>query len=153
MINSRAKGAGAERELAGLIFDQLGVRLIRNLEQARGGGHDLVLHPDEAGPAAEALDRFAIECKRYQRITQASLVNFWQQATEQAAQVGRIPALAYRENRQPWKVMIPLAAMQPALCANPGIDWTGTLSIPGFCHVVRDGPATQAGEAKRAGNR
>jgi len=141
MINSRAKGAGAERELAGLIFDQLGVRLIRNLEQARGGGHDLVLHPDETGPAAESLDRFAIECKRYQRITHADLVKFWKQAAEQAGHAGKIPALAYRENRQPWKVMIPLAAMQHELCTDPGIDWTGTLSVPGFCHVVRDSPA------------
>ena len=44
-INSRQKGAGAEREFAGLVHDWSGVSLIRNLKQTRSGGHDLIVHP------------------------------------------------------------------------------------------------------------
>ena len=43
MVNSQRKGASAEREVAGLIALNLGIKLKRNLEQTRGGGHDLVL--------------------------------------------------------------------------------------------------------------
>jgi Holliday junction resolvase len=66
-MNSRAKGASAERELARVIHEHLGVRMVRNLEQYRQGGHDLVPHPDETGPVAAALARYAIEAKRYAR--------------------------------------------------------------------------------------
>ena len=43
MVNSQRKGASAEREVAGLIALNLGIKLKRNLEQTRGGGHGLVL--------------------------------------------------------------------------------------------------------------
>lgn len=40
-INSRNKGASAEREFSNIIYQWAGIRLIRNLEQSRSGGFDL----------------------------------------------------------------------------------------------------------------
>lgn len=37
-INSRTKGATAEREFSTIIHEWSGIRLIRNLEQSRSGG-------------------------------------------------------------------------------------------------------------------
>ena len=47
MINSQRKGAGTEREVAGLIALNLGIKLKRNLEQTRGGGHDLISNGED----------------------------------------------------------------------------------------------------------
>lgn len=66
-INSRAKGASAEREFAQLIHQHLGVDLRRNLEQSRSGGHDLVAVGTDS--VSLALDAFAIEIKRYALVT------------------------------------------------------------------------------------
>jgi hypothetical protein len=62
-INSRAKGAGAEREFSRLIEQELGVPLVRNLEQSRNGGHDMTAPGDD--PVSRALNAYAIEVKRY----------------------------------------------------------------------------------------
>ena len=135
-MKSRRKGAGAEREFAALIHDWLGVRLVRNLEQTRAGGHDLVV--DDDGPAAEALDRFAFEVKRHSRVTSASLNEWWLQADEQAWRCGKIPALAYRADRQPWQVIIPLAAIHPDMPTDSRFDHCAALSIEGFAAVIRE---------------
>lgn len=137
-INSRAKGADGEREFSRLVLDSLGVRLARNLEQSRSGGHDL--EPVGDDPAAQALGRFAIEVKRWATVTPAMLGKFWQQAESQAARASRIPVLAYRGNRQEWRVLVPLSAINGEVYGEwAGIDWTAVLSVPAFCALVRDG--------------
>ena len=43
MANSRSTGASAEREIAKLLFDELGMTFKRDLEQYRAGEHgDLI---------------------------------------------------------------------------------------------------------------
>ncbi len=106
MVNSRNKGASGEREFAGLIHDQLGIRLVRNLEQTRNGGHDLIIHPDDQSMAADRLNRFAIEVKRYAQTTPALIASWWKQAREQAETIQKTPALAYRANRCHWVVLM-----------------------------------------------
>ncbi|HHJ40062.1 MAG: hypothetical protein AXA67_02140 [Methylothermaceae bacteria B42] len=133
---SRRKGAGAEREFAAVLFDWLGVRLTRNLAQSRAGGHDLVV--DDEGPAAEALGRFAIEVKRHARVTHANLKDWWRQAGEQARRCGKVPALAYRADRQPWQVLIPLAEIHSHLPAGDSLDYCAVLSVEGFAAVIRE---------------
>jgi Holliday junction resolvase len=137
-INSRQKGAGAEREFAGLIHDWSGVRLIRNLEQTRSGGHDLIVHPDEVGSVADAFRKLAIECKRYQTATDAQIQKWWAQAVLQADQAGLKPVLAYRANRSPWRVVVPLVHVNPSLSQNSQLTYTATLSIEGFCHTLSE---------------
>ena len=138
-INSRNKGSNAERELAARIHEHLGIRLIRNLEQSRAGGHDLVLAEGETGPVAAALARYAIEAKRHARATPALLAGWWKQAQGQAAEAGLIPALAYRADRAPWRVVLPLSELRPDLPPWPGVEFTADLSLPAWCALVREG--------------
>jgi Holliday junction resolvase len=134
----RTKGASGERELANLIHLHLGVRLARNLEQSRRGGHDLIPHPEDTGPVAQELARFAIEVKRHAKATPALLRDWWTQATEQARRAGLVPCLAYREDRQEWRVVLPLSALQPSLEPWEGHEWTADLSLLGFVTLVRE---------------
>lgn len=135
-INSREKGAFAEREFSRLLEEQLGVRLVRNLEQSRNGGHDLEPVGDDA--AAAALRRFAIEVKRHATITPSKLAEFWAQAEEQAGRASRVPALAFRADRQAWAVLVPLCAINAGLGGWEGVEWTAALSVPAFCVLVRE---------------
>ncbi|MBL1263925.1 putative PDDEXK endonuclease [Candidatus Methylomicrobium oryzae] len=137
-INSRAKGAGAEREFAGLVRDWTGVRLIRNLEQTRSGGHDLIVHPDEIGDAANAFRQLAIECKRYESASAALIEKWWDQAVVQAEQAKLLPVLVYRANRSPWRVVVPMALLNGELSDSRQIDYTATLSMQAFCHVMTE---------------
>jgi hypothetical protein len=76
-INSRAKGAGYERE----VGTALG--LLRQLDQCRDGGGDLE-HP-----------KLAIECKR--RAVSVNVVKAMAQAEKSAS--GRTPVVIHRVNR------------------------------------------------------
>ncbi|AEG02710.1 putative PDDEXK endonuclease [Methylomonas methanica] len=135
-INSRAKGAGAEREFAGLVQDWCGVRLIRNLEQTRSGGHDLIVHPDESGAVADAFRLLAIECKRYQTATDAQIQKWWAQAVTQADQAGLMPVLGYRANRSAWRVVVPISLVNSSMTQTQQIEYTAALSVAAFCHII-----------------
>ena len=144
---SRRKGAGGEREFAAALHDLLGIRLARRLTQVRGGGHDLEVPEGESGPVAEALARLAIECKRYASAPPASLAAWWSQATRQAEAAGLWPVLAFRADRQPWRVRLPLAALRPDLFPvwhDP--DLTADLPLPAFASLVREGAICPRGE-------
>ena len=132
---SRDKGAAGERELARLLFDHLGVRIRRNLEQSRAGGHDL--EPEGDAPTVHALRAFALEVKRRRRVSDAELRQWWDQAERQAARCARYPALAWRADRSPWRVTVPLRALGPYTDAC-GWEWAATLSLDGFAHLVRE---------------
>lgn len=98
-INSRAKGKAGERELINelkvLLPPELTSELTRNLDQTRDGGHDIL-----------GLGDWALEVKRYAEVLPADLERFWNQATEQARKDEKRPALAYRQDRRPWRVVI-----------------------------------------------
>ena len=136
---SRIKGASGERELCKAIFDHLGVRVGPNLEQSRSGGHDLDVHPDESGPVADALRRYAIEVKRHCKATPGLITGWWLQAEEQATRTDRTPALIYRADRMPWRVVIPLAALVGDQLRLQGIEWTAEVGIVAFCALLREG--------------
>lgn len=137
-INSRNKGAAGEREFAGLIHDHLGIRLVRNLEQTRSGGCDLSVHPEESGPVAMVLRGFAIEVKRCNRATHSKLMGFWEQAIRQAVETDRAPVLAYREDRQPWRVLVPLSLIHRDMTECQGLTFTAGLTVEGFASVIRE---------------
>ena len=141
-INSRNKGAAGERELAGLIRDHLGVHLVRNLLQTRQGGCDLVVNPDQQGPVAELLRGFAIEVKRTARATESTIKGYWRQAVSQADEAGKLPVLAFREDRQGWRVMVPLSFVLEGAMLWDDWRYTAALTIEGFASVVRERAAT-----------
>ena len=135
-INSRAKGAGAELEFSNIIYQWSGIRLVRNLEQSRSGGHDLIVHADEVGQVADNFRTLAIECKRYGKVTPGLIKTWWQQAREQA-QLNRLhPVLAYRADRQDWQVITPLYLINPDLCQGVSLECTCSMSVMGFCSVI-----------------
>jgi hypothetical protein len=138
-INSRNKGAGAELEFSNIIYQWVGVRLIRNLEQSRSGGFDLCVHPSEAGPVADSFRTLAIECKRYGKVTPGLIKTWWQQAQNQVEHNGLTPILAYRADRQDWQVIAPLHIVNGSMSINLGLDGACSMSVKGFCLVIRDG--------------
>lgn len=134
---SRNKGARGERELARILSDHLGVEVARNLTQTRDGGHDLDGLP------------FALEVKRCERL---ALKAWWNQAVEQAEEIGKTPALAYRQNRQPWAFVVPLYAVAevvayPANTMRGGwahrFEFTCQLGIEAFCLLARESLPTK----------
>ena len=139
--SSRAKGATGEREFARALEELIGIKLVRNLEQSRRGGHDLIPPQDAAGPVAEALGRLAVEVKRYASAPSGSVSKWWLQAVGQGEAVNLWPALAYRADRQPWRVRLPLAAVRGDLFA---VAWEDAdlaldVALPGFAALVREG--------------
>ena len=106
-INSRSKGKTGELELSGIIADRLGVKLTRNLAQSRAGGHDLECVTNDTAMSA-FFAMLAIEVKRSKTTTPAQRDSWWQQATDQAARAGRVPLLAYRKDREGWRIQLPL---------------------------------------------
>ena len=136
-INSRQKGSSSEREFASLIHDQLGVKLVRVLDQSRGGGFDLAPAPNQEGPVVDTLRGLAVECKRYGSITPHLMTRFWAQAVKQAEAAGLVPALAWRADRQPWRVTVPLSWLA-GMGESREIEYAVTLSVEGFALAVRE---------------
>lgn len=115
----RQKGAEAERE----FLKALGVpeRLNRNLEQTRGGGADCVQLPG-----------VALEIKRQEQLR---LAQWWEQAQEQATALNAIPVLAYRQNRQPWAIVVPIAWLSGDEMWHETGD-TATINIKAFARLL-----------------
>jgi len=138
-INSRTKGKQGELELASTIYEQTGIRLHRNLIQTRSGGYDLLVGDDQVGPVADHLRQYAIECKRAKAATPAYINKWWEQATRQANDAGKIPCLAYRADRHEWRVIIPMSVLNfslPSITDN--LDYTVNLSVNGYSSVLRE---------------
>jgi hypothetical protein len=114
LTNSRNKGAQAEREVARLVLDHLGVRMVRNLDQYRSGGWDLKVDNGQSGPVAERLSDWCIEIKHHRRISDGDLSAFWTQALSQAVSEAKLACLWFREDRRSWRVLLPLSAIYDA---------------------------------------
>ena len=104
-MNGRQKGAAAEREIAKLLFDELGMTFKRDLEQYRAADHgDLIC--DEPFP-------FVIEVKRY-KTGCAPQPAWWDQVCAAAKSAGLLPLLVYKYNHQQWKWRMPAEAVMRA---------------------------------------
>ena len=105
MVNGRQKGAAAEREIAKLLFDELGMTFKRDLEQYRAADHgDLIC--DEPFP-------FVIEVKRY-KTGCAAQPAWWDQVCSAAQVRHKLPLLVYKYNHQQWKWRMPAEAVMRA---------------------------------------
>ena len=124
MANSREKGASGEREFCQLLGKQLGLPwLRRNLSQYQTSNlYDILTSPPDgtAPDSAQAcvmrsLSRYAIEVKRYKSATPATIHNWLKQACKQAktCEPQRTALLAYRLDRDRWKIMIPVSHTLP----------------------------------------
>jgi hypothetical protein len=90
---------------------------------------------------AATLAGLAIEVKRHATITPAALAGFWDQAVRQAEAASLTPCLAWRQNRNPWQVTVPLSWLMPDTAEHPpGLEFTATLPLEAFCLAVREHP-------------
>ena len=90
---ARNKGAAGERELAGILTDELGFEVKRKLGQARDGGDDI------------QIGKYRIEVKR----REALRLDDWCQQIEACCDPQEVPIVAYRRNGQPWRAVVPMA--------------------------------------------
>jgi hypothetical protein len=135
-INSRAKGAAFEREVAAQLEALTGIRFQRNLEQVRAVDHCDLLPDDPAWP-------FSLELKRYADGTTCRPA--WRdQAERAAAKNGKIPAVVFRFDRQDVRVSVPLAAVGKALGAKWREDGWAEIDLAGLAYMAAE---IMAGEA------
>jgi hypothetical protein len=130
MINSRNKGATVEREFIALAYEYAGLRLKRNLEQCRSGGHDI-----------EGLPGWAVEVKARALVPVPS--DIWAmivQARAQAQRAGTRPALALKVNRRGWDVYVDAFDLWPDWFV-PGASWV-VFDIDAFFQIVKKLGAT-----------
>lgn len=99
-LKSRNKGRMGEREVAALLADLTGMQVKRRVRQ-HDGDSDL-----------EGIPGWSVEVKRHAKAPRASIRQWWQQATEQAARVGAVPVLLYRQDFDAWR------AVWPPCCAS-----------------------------------
>jgi Holliday junction resolvase len=92
---ARNKGANGERELAGILSDELGFSVKRKLGQARDGGDDI------------SIGQYRIEVKRRERLA----IEDWCKQVEACCGQSDVPVLAFRRNGEPWRCVVPLEWM------------------------------------------
>lgn len=123
----RRKGLDGERELVRLLRVHLGEAVVRNLSQCREGGCDLL-----------GIAGWAVECQRAGK--HPRLGQWWAQAVTQAETARLKPALAYRLDRQPWRVRVGLGTLRPEwgiICTDVG--YTAELTLTAFAALVKEG--------------
>ena len=103
MVNGRQKGAAAEREIAKIMLDELGIQFKRDLEQYRAAEHGDLICDDPDFP-------FCIEVKRY-KTGCAAQPAWWDQACAAARSCHKLPLLVYKYNHQQWKWRMPAEAV------------------------------------------
>lgn len=96
--SQRRKGATAERELAALLTDALGVVVKRKLGQAREGGDDM------------QVGRFRIEAKNHARL---ALPAWLKQAEASCTAPGDVPIVAFRQPGGRWYVAMAIEDWTP----------------------------------------
>jgi Holliday junction resolvase len=97
--SQRTKGAAGERELAKILADTLGVTVKRNLSQSRDAGDDIT------------IGRLRIEVKRCQTLA----IPAWTRQIEAACGLGDVPIIAFRQDGQPWRVVMLLDDWLPLI--------------------------------------
>lgn len=130
---SRTKGAAAEREVFKIFNDELGLEIRRNLDQYQQSDSDARMYG------------FCIEIKRCEKL---NLRAWWKQVVDASKKDDSVPILIYRQSRQPWRVMMPMAATSPIfdptakwLC---DFEWTQTVLLePAFMYVLRETISSQ----------
>lgn len=128
----RAKGASFEREVAGLLFDELGIKFKRDIEQYRQSGLGDLIPCDGGFP-------FSIECKRYADGYLAR-DEWWEQACAAAMAAGLLPSLIYKFDRRPIVCRIPVQAFVVLGGGDGKYEWSeaADVTFAVYCMVSRE---------------
>lgn len=97
--SQRRKGQVAEREVASILSDHLGVKITRKLGQARDSGDDV------------QIGRYRLEVKRRERLA----VDDWCAQVEACCGPQDVPVVVYRRSGQPWRVVLRLDDFIPLM--------------------------------------
>ena len=125
MVNGRNKGASYEREIAKMLFDELGIGFKRDLEQYRAGAHADLIADDPDFP-------FTLELKRYKDGPIGGSPSWWVQVEVAAKREGKIPCLIYKYDRKQIRCVMPLSAVME--------DGEGQIEtdFETFCFIARE---------------
>ena len=127
-MKSRNKGKAGEREIAALVAELTGFDVRRRVRQ-HDGDSDL-----------EGVPGWSIEVKRHAKAPRSSVRSWWAQAVDQSSPTGAIPVLLYRQDRDEWRAVWPLAiclSTQTAVMWS-GYEWTTEGGIEAWCATVRE---------------
>jgi len=127
-LKSRNKGKAGEREIAALVRDLTGWEVRRRVRQHEGDS-DL-----------EGVPGWSVEVKRYARAARADVRGWWEQAARQAAAVGQTPVLFWRQDRDEWRAVWPVAESLaiPSTEIWGAYGWTVEGSIEAWAAVARE---------------
>jgi hypothetical protein len=120
--SQRTKGAVGERELFALLQNELGFVVKRNLAQTQDGGADTLDVPG-----------WSIECKRVEKL---QINSWWAQTLAQAELTQAKPILFYRQSRQPWRAVVRLCDVSPAVFGECP-ESLATILLPDACQLIR----------------
>jgi hypothetical protein len=84
-----------------------------------------------------ALDRLAIRVAWGAKETDGQLAFTWESTIEAALDADRLPVLAYRGSRPPWRFLVPMVVINPRHQPWYDLELSATLRLPGFCAAVR----------------
>ena len=119
MTNGRVKGASFEREVARMLYDELGITFKRDLRQYQESGHGDLIADDPDWP-------FELELKRYAKGPISGPDAWWEQVRVAAEKSGKRPALIYKYDRQPIRVVVDLIGVK------------ANISFDDFCYLARE---------------
>ena len=125
MVNGRNKGASYEREIAKMLFDELGIGFKRDLEQYRSGAHADLIADNPDFP-------FTLELKRYKDGPIGGSPSWWAQVEVAAEREGKIPCLIYKYDRKQNRCVMPLSAVMDG---GQGLIET---DLETFCFITRE---------------
>ena len=128
----RHKGAAFEREVAGLLLDELGIKFKREIEQYRQSDLGDLRPVDSDFP-------FVIECKRYADGYLAK-DSWWDQACSAARAAGLLPSLIYRFDRRPIICRVPVAAFVVMSGGKDDYGWqyNADVTFEAYCMIARE---------------
>ena len=127
MANGRNKGAAFEREVAKMLFDELGISFKRDLEHYREGEHGDLIPSDPMFP-------FTLELKRYKDGPIGGQSSWWEQTCTAAKREGKWPALIYKYDRKQIRCVVPLGVV----AADRAADGLIEMDFETFCYVARE---------------
>ena len=129
-LTSRRKGADGERELAAILFGELGMTFKRDLRQYQQSALGDLVCDDPDFP-------FTIECKRYAKGWTCK--PSWEvQAFEAAKVASKHPCVAYRFNGQQWRFRIWMDAVGSAFASPPVAGGWIETDAHGFAWIARE---------------
>ena len=119
MVNSRTKGSAFERIIARALFEELGIKFVRDLRQYQQAQFGDLVTDDPAWP-------YVLELKRYRNGPIGGLTAWWEQVERAAANAKQIPVLIYKYDRAPIRVVLMLMGVK------------ADVSFEDFCYLARE---------------